>query len=261
MNHHRRPSLLLEARAHLEDPPLVYSVISNCHHIDTTAKIQTPCAANRFGYDVEHNYRTTNNPGYPPQVEASNLNPQPRIMPLTYHFRPLPAPEELRFEPKPQPTTTEPSTKTCPCQKAVARCKQCRQKERQEKSSSDRSSQTMLPSIKEEADPSQRALTPRAIREQRRAANRVSVSAALHEAVGSEDYFTFYHDTAFARSPPASSRSRYRSSRTGSSSRKSSAEEANLPSIPTLEASDSSDSVESIDSVLEGEQDLTRRDS
>ena len=35
---HRRPSLLLEARAHLEDPPLAYTVISNCHHIDTTAK-------------------------------------------------------------------------------------------------------------------------------------------------------------------------------------------------------------------------------
>jgi hypothetical protein len=260
VNHHRRPSLLLEARAHLEDPPLVYSVISNCHHIDTTAKIQTPCAADCFGYDVEHNYRTTNNPGYPPQVEASNLNSQPRVMPLTYHFRPFPAPEELRSEPKPQPTTTEPSTKTCPCQKAVARCKQCRQKERQERSSSNRSSQTILPSIKEEADPLQRALTPRAIREQRRAANRVSVSAALHEAVGSEDYFTFYHDTAFARSPPASSRSRYRSSRTGSDSRKPNAEEASLPSIPTLEASDSSDSVESIDSVLEGEQDLARRD-
>lgn len=119
----------------------------------------------------------------------------------------------------------------------------------------------MLPSIKEELDPLQRALTPRAIREQRRAANRMSVSAALHEAVGSEDYFTFYHDTAFARSPSASSRSRYRSSRTGSNPRQSSAEEPSLPSVPSLEASDSSDSVESIDSVLEGEQDLAQRDS
>jgi hypothetical protein len=34
-----------------------------------------------------------------------------------------------------------------------------------------------------------------------------------------------------------------------------------LPPVPTLEASDSCDSVESIDSVLEGEQDLARRDS
>ncbi|GAB7326834.1 hypothetical protein MBLNU13_g10767t1 [Cladosporium sp. NU13] len=119
----------------------------------------------------------------------------------------------------------------------------------------------MLPSIKEELDPLQRALTPKAIREQRRAAKRMSVSAALHEAASSEEYFTFYHDTAFARSPSASSRSRYRSSQTGNSSRKSSAEESSLPSVPALEASDSSDSVESIDSVLEREQDLARRDN
>lgn len=183
-------------------------------------------------------------------------------MPLTYHFRPFPHPEELPTEePKTRSTSTEPTTTTCPCYKAAARCKQCRQKERQERPFFSRPSQTMLPSIKEEPDPLQRALTPRAIREQRRAANRMSVSAALHEAAGSEDYFTFYHDTAFARSPSASSRSRYRSSRTGSSSRKSSAEEASLPSVPSLEASDSSDSVESTDSVLEGEQDLARRDS
>ena len=182
-------------------------------------------------------------------------------MPLTYHFRPFPEPKGLRTELKTQPTSTEPSKTTCHCQQAVARCKQCRQKERQENSLLNRPSQTMLPSMKEELDPLQRSLTPRAIREQRRAANRMSVSAALHEAASSEDFFTFYHDTAFARSPSASSRSRHRSSRTGSSSRKFSAEEASLPPGMTLEASDSSDLVESIDSVLEGEQDLARRDS
>lgn len=181
-------------------------------------------------------------------------------MPLTYHFRPFPTPEEPRSDHKPQPTGTEPSTTVCPCQKAVARCKKCRQQQREERSALRQSSQTMLPSIKEELDPLQRALTPRAIREQRRAPNRMSVSAALHEAAGSEDYFTFYHDTAFARSPAASSRPGYRRSRTGSS-RKSSAEETTLPPVSSLEASDSSDSVESIDSVLEEEQDLARRSS
>jgi len=75
---HHRPPLLLEARTHLEDLPLVYTVISNCHHIDITAKSGTPCAADHFGYNVEHNRRTINNPGYPPHVEASNLIPQPR---------------------------------------------------------------------------------------------------------------------------------------------------------------------------------------
>ena len=119
----------------------------------------------------------------------------------------------------------------------------------------------MLPSIKEELDPLQRPLTPKAIREQRRAASRVSVSAAFDEAVGTEDYFTFYHDTAFARSPSASSRSAYRSSRVGSSSRKSSAE--NVPSrpVPTLESTDSVDSTDSNESSIDGEHELSRRGS
>lgn len=178
-------------------------------------------------------------------------------MPLTYHFRPFPVPEELRAEPKPQPTSTKPSTITCPCQMAVARCKQCRQKDRQERSSLSRSSQTTLPSIKEELDPLQRSLTPKEIRDQRRTA-RISVSAALHAAAGSEDYFTFYHDGAFARSPAASSGSAYRS---GRNSRKSSAEKDSLLPVPNLEASDSSDLIVSIENVVEGEQALPRRES
>lgn len=78
INQHHRPSLLPEARAHLGDPPLAYTVISNCHHIDTTTKFQSPSAAHCFGYDVEHTYRTTNDAGNPHHVEASNLKPQPR---------------------------------------------------------------------------------------------------------------------------------------------------------------------------------------
>ena len=121
-----------------------------------------------------------------------------------------------------------------------------------------------MPSIKEESDPAQRVRTFKERREQRRAASHTSVSAAFQEALGSEDYFTFYHDTAFARSPSASPRSTYRSSRAAIRSRKSSAEQAGMPPVPPLEASDSSDSIDSLDSVEsadDGEQDLTRRGS
>lgn len=258
VNPHRRPSLLLEARAHLEDPPLVYTVISTCHHIDTTAKFQNALRGRLFWIRCRAQLSYYQQPRIPTSRGSQQLETATSDMPLTYHFRPFPDPEELKTEPKTQPTSTEPPTTTCPCLKAVARCKKCRQQQREERSALRQSSQTLLPSIKEELDPLQRALTPKAIREQRRAANRMSVSAALAEAVGSEDYFTFYHDTAFARSPAASSRSGYRRSRT---SRKPSAEQPSLPPVPTLEASDSSDSVESIDSVLEGEQDLSRRGS
>jgi hypothetical protein len=110
VNHHRRPSLLLEARTNLGDPPLVYTVISNCHHIDTAAKIQTPCAADCFGYDVEHNYRTTNNPGYPPQVEASNLNPQPRTCLL--HITSGHSQPRRNFVPNPNLNQQPPSLQT-----------------------------------------------------------------------------------------------------------------------------------------------------
>jgi hypothetical protein len=119
----------------------------------------------------------------------------------------------------------------------------------------------MLPSIKEELDPLHRPLTPKAIREQRRAANRVSVSAAFDQSVGTEDYFTFYHSTAFARSPSASARPAYRSGRAGSHSRKSSAEQAPTPQAPTLESASSVDSIDSIVSAIGGEQDLSRRGS
>jgi len=186
-------------------------------------------------------------------------------MPLTYHFRPFPDPKELRSEPKIQSTSTEPSMTTCPCGKSVTRCQQCRQQKREQRFAPSRYSQTTMPSIKEESDPIQRALTFKERREQRRAASHTSVGAAFHELLGSEDYFTFYHDTAFARSPSASPRSAYRSSRAAIRSRSSGAEQAGLPSVPTpLEASDSSDSIHSVDSVEsadEKDQDLSRRGS
>lgn len=111
----------------------------------------------------------------------------------------------------------------------------------------------MLPSIREERDPLQRALTPKQIRDQRRASSRSSsVSAAFNEAVGSEDYFTLYHSTAFARSPSVSDRrSRRHGSASGSQSRKSSAEEACLPPITDLERTDSDESID--ENAVEGE--------
>jgi hypothetical protein len=119
----------------------------------------------------------------------------------------------------------------------------------------------MLPSIKEELDPLHRPLTPKAIREQRRAASRVSVSAVFDESVGNDDYFTFYHSTAFARSPTASARSAYRNAQAGSNHRKSSAEQAPMPRVPTLEPTSSVDSLDSVESDIGGEQDLSRRGS
>lgn len=120
----------------------------------------------------------------------------------------------------------------------------------------------MLPSIREERDPLQRTLTPKEIRDQRRASSRSSsVSAAFNEAVGNDDYFTLFHSAAFARSPSVSSRRlRRQGSASGSQSRKTSAEEACLPPIPDLERTDSDESVD--ETAVEGEpQDLTRRDS
>lgn len=182
-------------------------------------------------------------------------------MPLTYHFRPFPTPGESHLIPKPQQTRSGTSPTLCPCHKELARCKRCRQQEREEKYASSCSSQTVLPSIKEEADPLRRPLTPKAIRDQRRASSRVSVSAAFDESVGSEDYFTFYHSTAFARSPSASSGPSYRersARRLGSASRtqslRSSMDEGCLP--PTTDLMP----VDSTGTAIEG-QDLSRRGS
>lgn len=181
-------------------------------------------------------------------------------MPLTYHFRPFPKPGEPLLSLQPLQKRPGPTSVQCSCQDTT-RCRQCRRPERDENSTSNRSSQTVLPSIKEEADPVPRSITPKAIRDQRRAARSLSVSAAFNEAVGDEDYFTFFHPTAFERSRSTSSGSsrRERSSRrlgsaSSSTSRKSSTEQL-LPTIPDLAPADSEES------PAEEDRSITRRDS
>lgn len=220
-------------------------------------KIRRSGAIYDFGHNAEHGYWITSN-NLRHLENNNNLNYLSN-MPLTYHFRPFPKPGEPHLELKPQ--QTEPaSTSTYTqfsCQDTAHREK-CRQREREDKPAPSRSSKTVLPSIKEEADPVPRPITPKAIRDQRRAARRISVSDAFNEAVGDDDYFTLYHPAAFARSPSTSSyrdRNRRRlGSATCSNSRKSSAEKA-LPPIPDLVAVDSQESLE------EEEPDETRRDS
>jgi hypothetical protein len=184
-------------------------------------------------------------------------------MPLTHHFTSSPSPTERRVEHELQPSQHEQPASSYSCQKQTGRCNQCRQRVREAKSVVGEYSQTTLSSIKEEMDPRNRSLTPKAIRDQRRALGRtMSVSAVFGEAVGTEDYFTFYHATAFARSPAASTEltHRERSSRRvgsafGGQPRKSSAEQTCLPSVPDLAP------VHSRESGIEGGQELPRRDS
>jgi hypothetical protein len=177
-------------------------------------------------------------------------------MPLTYHFRPFPGPGDPLLEITRQPPA---SPAPCSCQKEIVRCKTCRQQAREDNYASSHSSQAMLSSIKEEADPVRRPLTPKAIRDQRRAASRTaSISSIFNEAVATEDYFTFYHSTAFARSPSAGSRERKPrrpGSASSSQSREPSAEQACLPTIPDLAP------VDSRDSITGEAQELSRRDS
>jgi hypothetical protein len=176
-------------------------------------------------------------------------------MPLTYHFRPFPGPGDPLLEITRQPPA---SPAPCSCQKEIVRCKTCRQQVREDNYASSHS-QAMLSSIKEEADPVRRPLTPKAIRDQRRAASRTaSISSIFNEAVATEDYFTFYHSTAFARSPSAGSRERKPrrpGSASSSQSREPSAEQACLPTIPDLAP------VDSRDSITGEAQELSRRDS
>jgi hypothetical protein len=175
-------------------------------------------------------------------------------MPLTYHFRPFPGPGDPLLEITRQPPA---SPAPCSCQKEIVRCKTCRQQAREDNYASSHSSQAMLSSIK--ADPVRRPLTPKAIRDQRRAASRTaSISSIFNEAVATEDYFTFYHSTAFARSPSAGSRERKPrrpGSASSSQSREPSAEQACLPTIPDLAP------VDSRDSITGEAQELSRRDS
>lgn len=219
-------------------------------------KIRRSGAIHDFGHNAEHGYWVTNNNLR--HLENNNLNHRSN-MPLTYHFRPFPKPGEPHLELKPQQTeSASKSTYTqCSC-RDPAHCEKCRRRERADKLAPSQPSKTVLPSIKEEADPVPRSLTPKAIRDQRRAARRISVSDAFNEAVGDDDYFTLYHPAAFARSPSTSSyrdRNRRRvGSAAHSNTRKSSAEKV-LPPIPDLVTADSQESLE------EEEPDDSRRDS
>jgi hypothetical protein len=137
-------------------------------------------------------------------------------MPLTYHFKPFPKPGESHFSientsPKSQPKTSS----SCTCGKDQSPCRKCRQNERNDRAATRRQqSQGSLSPVEEHTDPFHRQLTPKAIRDQRRALNYVSVSAAFQSAVATEEYFPLYHSAAFARSNSdasiSSSRSRSR---------------------------------------------------
>lgn len=143
-------------------------------------------------------------------------------MPLTYHFKPFPKPGESHFSientsPRSQPST---ATSSCTCRKDTSRCKQCLHYESAPKTSSAKKYQqppASLSPIDEHTDPIHRQLTPKAIRDQRRALSRVSVSEAFQNAVATEEFFPLYHSAAFARSDSSSSasssRSRSRSNR------------------------------------------------
>jgi hypothetical protein len=141
-------------------------------------------------------------------------------MPLTYHFKPFPKPGECHFSIESTSPKSEPrSAPSCTCQKDTSRCKQCRQNDRNNNAAAaatrrQQPPQGSLSPVEEHTDPLDRQLTPKAIRDQRRALSRVSVSAAFQSAVATEEYFPLYHSAAFARSNSdasiASSRSRSR---------------------------------------------------
>ena len=138
-------------------------------------------------------------------------------MPLTYHFKPFPKPGESHFSiENTSPKSQSKTSSSCTCQKDnQSQCRRCRQNERDERAAARRQqSQASLSPVEEHTDPIQRQLTPKAIRDQRRALSRVSVSAAFQSAVATEEYFPLYHSAAFARSNSdasiSSSRSRSR---------------------------------------------------
>lgn len=159
-------------------------------------------------------------------------------MPLTYHFKPFPQAGEPHFETQDQHTTRPGLTATpCACRKQTTPCNRCRQVDRD---AWRRPSQAMLSPIKEDSDPSRRQLTPKAIRDKRRASSRMSVAAAFTSAVGTEDYFPLYHSRSFTRSNSSSSESsRSRSSRrhgSGSSSTSSRSSSSDQDQSPPSEA-------------------------
>jgi hypothetical protein len=136
-------------------------------------------------------------------------------MPLTYHFKPFPKPGESHFSiESTSPKSQSKTPSSCTCDKDQSQCRKCRQNDRNNATARRQQSQGSLSPVEEHTDPLHRQLTPKAIRDQRRALSRVSVSAAFQSAVATEEYFPLYHSAAFARSNSdasiSSSRSRSR---------------------------------------------------
>lgn len=156
-------------------------------------------------------------------------------MPVTYHFKPFPGPGEPHFEVTSKSSDSSPAT--CTCQKDHGRCSKCR---RQKHSGGKQPSQAALSPIKEHPDPIRPGLTPKAIRDKRRASNRQSVAAAFSSAVGSNDYFTLFphirtnassrSDSGFSSPSSRSHSGRRHSSNSSSLSRGSSSDQSRSPS-------------------------------
>lgn len=156
-------------------------------------------------------------------------------MPVTYHFKPFPSPGEPYFEVTSKSSDSSPAT--CNCQKDHGRCSKCR---RSKHSGAKQPQQAALSPIKEHPDPIRPGLTPKAIRDKRRASNRQSVAAAFSSAVGSNDYFTLFPNISSnpssrsdsgSSSPSNRSRSsRRHSSNSSSLSRGSSSDQSRSPS-------------------------------
>lgn len=183
-------------------------------------------------------------------------------MPLTYHFKPFPVPGEPHFEITPK--SSDLSSTACVCNKDHGRCHKCSRPKHLE---AKQPTQAALSPIKEHPDPIRPSLTPKAIRDKRRASNRQSVAAAFSSAVGSNEYFTLFPDicsNTSSRSDSGSSTplSRSRSSRRHSSnssslSRGSSSDQSRSPPVePGTAVMDSEEGEE-----VEKPQESLRRES
>ncbi|KAM0718914.1 hypothetical protein Q7P37_005986 [Cladosporium fusiforme] len=160
-------------------------------------------------------------------------------MPVTYHFKPFPKPGEPHFE----VTQKRPDigTNPCSCQKEKSRCSKCQQVK--DENILRQPSQALLSPINEHPEQARPGLTPKAIRDRRRASSRASAASAFESAVGSDDYFTLFPSRcsrSFARSgsssPTRSRSNRSQSSTNSSSSRSASSDQAYSPLAKGVES-------------------------
>lgn len=161
-------------------------------------------------------------------------------MPFTYHFKPFPEPGEAHLEITPKRPGL--STTPCPCQKEKSRCSKCQCGDFD--SVLRQPSQALLSPIKEQPEQPVPGLTPKAIRDRRRASSRASVASIFQSAVASDDYFTLFpniRSRASGRSDsssPTRSRSfRRQSSAASSVSRSRSLQQACSPLAESVESS------------------------